>query len=77
MMIADKVEDEEVLYRSVPNGCFTIADGALRLTSTAFNETARKSPPLIEPSYVVLIPRTPGKDQRMALYPSQHVLFAR
>ena len=41
-MVADKVEDDEVLYRSVPNGCFTIADGALRLTSTAFNDPTKK-----------------------------------
>ena len=41
-MVADKVEDDEVLYRSVPSGCFTIADGALRLTSTAFNDPAKK-----------------------------------
>ena len=42
MMVADKVEDDELLYRSVPNGCFTIADGALRLTSTAFNDPTQK-----------------------------------
>lgn len=42
MMVADKVEDEEVLYRSVPNECFTIANGALQLTSTAFNDPTQK-----------------------------------
>lgn len=42
MIVADKVEDDEVLYRSVPNGCFTITDGALRLTSTAFNDPTQK-----------------------------------
>ena len=42
MMGADKVEDDEVLYRSVPSsGCFTIADGVLRLTSSAFNDPAK------------------------------------
>lgn len=38
MMVADKVEDDEVLYHGVPNGCFTTADGLLKLTSTAFND---------------------------------------
>lgn len=42
MMVLGKVEDDEVLYRSVPDRCFTIADGALRLTSTAFNDPAQK-----------------------------------
>ena len=42
MIVADKVEDDEVLYRSVPNGCFTISDGVWRLTSTAFNDPTQK-----------------------------------
>ena len=42
MIVADKVEDDEVLYRSVSKDCFTIAaDGALQLTSTAFNDRTK------------------------------------
>ncbi len=42
MIFADKVEDEEVLYRSVSVGCFVMSDGVLRLTSTAFNDPTRR-----------------------------------
>lgn len=42
MRVADKVEDDEVLYRNVSSECFSIADGALRLTSTAFNDRRQK-----------------------------------
>ena len=42
MMGADKVEDDEGLYRSVPKECFSIADGPLRLSSTAFNDPSKK-----------------------------------
>lgn len=42
MMVTDRVEDDEILYRSVSKECFTIADGALRLTSTAFNDPTQK-----------------------------------
>lgn len=42
MTIADKVEDEEILYRSVAKDCFTLIDGKLKLTSTAFNDPTQK-----------------------------------
>ena len=39
---ADMVEDAELLYRSVPKGCFSIIDGHLKLSSTAFNDSTQK-----------------------------------
>ena len=42
MTIADKVEDKEILYRSVAKDCFTLVDGKLKLTSTAFNDPAQQ-----------------------------------
>jgi hypothetical protein len=42
MTIADKVEDEEILYRSVAKDCFHLVDGKLKLTSTAFNDPAQQ-----------------------------------
>ncbi|TAJ19431.1 MAG: hypothetical protein EPO47_05925 [Rugosibacter sp.] len=41
MTIEDKVKDEEILYRSVAKECFTLVDGNLKLTSTAFNDPAQ------------------------------------
>lgn len=41
-VVVDKVENEEVLYRSVAIECFTLVDGKLKLTSTAFNDPAQK-----------------------------------
>jgi len=42
MTIADKVEDEEILYRSVAKDCVTLVDGKLKLASTAFNDPAQQ-----------------------------------
>jgi len=42
MTIADEVEDEETLYRSVAKDCFTLVDGKLKLASTAFNDPTQK-----------------------------------
>lgn len=42
MTIADRVEDEEILYRSVAKECFTLVDGKLKLASTAFNDSTKK-----------------------------------